>query len=351
MGSAAGRRRWVRGWAALAAVIPLLGAVACSSGRNAPSGAQIRLTVADSKSTKHYVVEGALVPWMHCIEEGTGGRVGFDFFPAEQLGALADYPSLLRHGLVDVAYVPPAQFEGEMPLSEVHTLPGLFTDSVVASQVFARASKETEIAEVDYLHNGMRPLWGAMTVPSEIFTRGPVKSLADMAGMKLRGSGGTLQAVLDQFGVNTLTLPTTEVYQAIETGTADGTVMATASVASYSVDEVTRYATDGADLGTFWTSYAISAGTWDELPEDVRAVFDRCDEQAVENGAAATEAATEKARARFESEEFVFTPLPAADRQSLQHIYEGVASTWAEDKRGIGGPQVLSYIRDHLTRS
>ena len=48
--------------------------------------AQTALRVADSFPTGHYIAENQTKPWMEKMKELTGGKVSFQYFPAEQLG-------------------------------------------------------------------------------------------------------------------------------------------------------------------------------------------------------------------------------------------------------------------------
>lgn len=344
-----------RKWALPVSVASMTAVLLVACGEQGGTGEQgetqeseITLSVADSRSMEHYAVTDSVVPWMECIEDQTEGQVEFDHYPAEQLGGLSDHMALLRDGVADIAYVPPALFEGEMPLSEVHTIPGVFDDAVRSSEIFDEATRETNIHENDYESNGIRYLWGSMTVPSEIYSVDtPIETLDDIQGMTLRGSGGSLEAAIQRMGASTLTLPTPEVYQALETGTADGTIMATASVGSYSVYEVTQYATEGMQLGVFWMPMVIATDVWESLSEDTQDAFNVCNEDAVGAGAEVAEQVTEEEQERFESEGLTFTALAEEDMDRVAEIYADVAEEWVSDSADRA--EVLDFIQERTS--
>ena len=132
--------------------------------------AEVTLKVADTFPPGHYIVETGTTYWMDRVTELTDGEVKFQYFGAGQLGSLRDMFSMVQTGVVDIGYVPPAYNGGTMPLAGVHTLPGLFSQSIVGTPAFFETVTSDPILENDFLANGMRPVWGVMTSTYNLFT-------------------------------------------------------------------------------------------------------------------------------------------------------------------------------------
>src|SRR5207248_4398775 len=74
-------------------------------------------------------------------------------------------------------------------------------------------------------HAGVKVLWLFHTAPFQVHTtRKLVKTLEDLAGMKLRSGGGQVAAVVKQLGAIPVTMAAPESYNALERGIVDGTV-------------------------------------------------------------------------------------------------------------------------------
>ena len=65
----------------------------------------VTLRVADSFPVGHFIPKGATLPFMDEVTKRSGGRVKFEYFPAQQLGKAADLLNLTQSGVADIGYV------------------------------------------------------------------------------------------------------------------------------------------------------------------------------------------------------------------------------------------------------
>ncbi len=89
----------------------------------AASAQEITLRAADSFPSGHYIGANLIQVFMDTVSEKTGGKVAFEYFPAQQLGKSADMLSLTQSGVTDIGYVGPSYVSDKMPLSSVGELP------------------------------------------------------------------------------------------------------------------------------------------------------------------------------------------------------------------------------------
>src|SRR3546814_5667675 len=62
-------------------------------------------------------------------EELSGGRLKFEYYPAQQLGKFKDNLSLVERRVADIAGISPAYTSEEFPISGVTDLPGMYSNS------------------------------------------------------------------------------------------------------------------------------------------------------------------------------------------------------------------------------
>jgi len=112
--------------------------------------------------------------------------------------------------------------------------------------------------------------------------KGPVKSLADLSGQKIRYAGGEAFAnALKVMGTTPVSLPYTEVVTGLQTNMIDGLLTDyLGAMYVYSLPRYTRYAVDLA-WGIQPINMVVNNKWWESLPEKERAaisdVFDRID--------------------------------------------------------------------------
>jgi TRAP-type C4-dicarboxylate transport system substrate-binding protein len=78
-------------------------------------------------------------------------------------------------------------------------------------------------------------------ISAYLWTTKPVKSLADLKGMKIRTPGGLQTSYIKALGAEPVFMPLGDVYLALETGTIDGLVTCPPLVLAFKLFEVAKY--------------------------------------------------------------------------------------------------------------
>lgn len=270
------------------------------------------------------------------------------------MGKAADLPSLIRSGVVDLGSVAPAYVPAELPLSGVADLPGLVEDSCLGSLAAAELMSEGGILwREDFEPKGLRPLVVGMIPDYEVLTGSrPVRTPADLRGMQLRSSGGTIDRTVEGFGAAPVGMPATEMYEAISRGTVDGTVLGPVSAAPYHLEEVTGYATLGARLGSFTMTYSISEAAWDVLPDELRDVLRRAGEEATRSLCAALQEGNAEGRRTLRDAGVRIHRVSGAERAVWDRATAPIHERWTADMADIGRPGMaaLNEMKDRLRR-
>ena len=156
------------------------------------------------------------------ISEKTGGKYTIKVFGNSALGSEKDTVEQVKLGALDMVRVNVAAFNNIVPETIVPALPFLFKskehmrkclDGPVGEQILAALESQGFIGLAFY-DSGSRSFYT---------TTKPIKSVADVKGMKLRVQQSDMWVTLIQsMGGNPTPLPYAEVYTALKTGVVDG---------------------------------------------------------------------------------------------------------------------------------
>lgn len=347
-------RMRLRAGLALPLALIALGSACTAPAPDLETDAVYTLKVADSYPEGHPFSESGAHVFMDRARELSGGRIRFDYFPAEQMGKAPDLPSLIRSGVVSMGSVAPAYVPGELPLSGVADLPGLVDDSCTGSLAVSRLMAEGGILwKEDFEPKGLRPLVVGMIPDYEVLTGShPVRTPADLRGLQLRSSGGTIDRTVEGFGAAPVGMPATEMYEAISRGTVDGTVLGPVSAAPYHLEEVTGHATLGAKLGSFTMTYSISEASWDVLPADLQNILRHAGELATRSLCTALQQGNVEGRQQLRDAGVQMHRISGTGRAVWDRATEPIHQLWAADMAEIGRPgtAALRDMKDQLRR-
>ena len=301
----------------------------------------IKLRVADSFPKGHFLVKLVLEPWMEGVTKRTNGGVTFEHYPAQQLGKAADMLKLTQTGVTDIGYVAPGYTSDKMPVSEVAMLPGAFAHSCQGTLAYWKLAKSGIIAEQDYAGNNIRLLLTVSLPQYRIFTvKQPVKDVADVAGLKLRSTGGAQDLTLRAIGAVPVRMAAPDAYESLSRGTMDGLLFPLESVVAYGADKLVKHATDGFGFGSFVVSYSISETAWKKLtPEIQKAMVDVAGE-IIPSACQEVQKADETVKKKLEAAGVHFETLQP---DKFSELLKGVKKSWAEglDSRGKRGSDAL----------
>ncbi|MCL7749618.1 hypothetical protein [Halalkalibacter alkaliphilus] len=255
---------------------------ASSSGESSNSEETIKLRVGSGVTQEHFSYQSFFNAWMERVEEET--NVEFELHLGGSLISMGQGFEALNDGLVDVVMpLYPLYDTQRFPLSEVSMLPVVDTTVNAASKAYAdivfgnvdivdgKNYQELEFGDRDL------KLWPAPTTEaySMSFANGQPTSMDDISGLSMRTPGRVLEIFSREIGVNPVSLPATEAYDALSRGAIDGIYFSISDWSSYGLDELFDYTIRGANLGYFSHIFGMTQQTWDSLPADVQDVMER----------------------------------------------------------------------------
>jgi TRAP-type C4-dicarboxylate transport system substrate-binding protein len=250
----------------------------------APATAAAPAQVVEMRFSHHNPPQGwtttqFINPWGKKVEAATNGAVKITMFPAQSIAAIADNYDATINNLAQLTWIPTSPYQGRFSLSEVISLPFLAlpsgtingkkvgpaaVNSYILEELYETVpeiQKQWEQTKVLFLHT---------TDSFFIVSKKPVKSLADVKGMKIvvLGSGPTLE-MWGKLGASPLYMPAPSVYEAGQKGVVDAVATNWANLGTYRYNEVFPY---GTDMTSFVTMFGLvmNKETWNKLSPEVQ---------------------------------------------------------------------------------
>ncbi|MGU3663620.1 TRAP transporter substrate-binding protein DctP [Methylobacterium sp. A49B] len=320
----------------------------------AAARADERLRLADSLPVGHFFAESGTRFFMDRVKEISGGKVAFEYYPAEQLGKAKDLLSLTRSGIVDVGYVVPSYTSDKMPLSAVAELPGPFVTACQRTLAYDSLARTGPIDEAEFKPNGVHMLFTLVAPAYQLFTASRrIEGLKSMAGLKVRTTGGAMDATVKHFDGIPVRMAAPDLYQSLSRGTVDGLLFPYASVVSYDLGALTKFGTTGINLGSAALTYVIGLDRWKRLSPDARAALEQAGQEATRHACEAADRDSSRDQETLRGKGVTLEPFPEADRTELVTASDAIAKDWATslDKRGKPGTAVLDAFRNALART
>lgn len=169
---------------------------------------------------QHPINTRVLKPWAEDIAKATEGRVRIEIAPAS-LAAPPQQMDAVVKGIVDGAYIFNGFLQGKVVLPQMAQLPFVNSTAKASSVALWRAheryfAKADEYKGVEllslFVFNG-GPFYGA---------KGPVRSAADLKGIKFYALPGTAADILEAAGAGVVAAPAARSFEIISGGTVDG---------------------------------------------------------------------------------------------------------------------------------
>lgn len=111
------------------------------------------------------------------------------------------------------------------------------------------------------------------TTPYILWTKKPVRNLADLKGLKIRSGGGTEAKVLAALGATPTSMASTEIYTAFQRGIVDGVSISDGAAEVFKVHEIATHRTYFT-LTRIVLEQCVRPDWVNALPADLRAVYE-----------------------------------------------------------------------------
>ncbi|WP_374980835.1 TRAP transporter substrate-binding protein [Pseudomonas solani] len=288
-------------------------------------------------------------PWCEQLRQESADRLKCQLYPSMQLGGTpAKLADMARNGVADIVWTAPAYSAGKFPRVEALELPfvlpmgGKAGNAIIWDFYERYARDDFKGYKVLVVHGD-----GGMS----LHTRGkPVRSLADLAGLKLRASSRTAAKTVESLGATPVSMPPAQMTEAISKGVVDGALAAWEVVPATKLDEVTQYHSDvpagQPAFGYTVLTLLMNQRKFDSLPADLQVIIERNSGKALsERFASAWDVATDKAHDATPAEGLVV--LDQAAYGEMRQASESAVQHWISeaDGKGLDGKALVEAVR------
>jgi TRAP-type C4-dicarboxylate transport system substrate-binding protein len=229
------------------------------------ASAQVVLTASSWVPPSH-LLSRAQADWCGEIASATSNRVKCNILPKAVAPPPATFDAV-RDGLADLSFSVEGYTPGRYTLTKIAEFPFL-GDSPVATSVAYERIYRKHLAKFDE-HRGLKVITVFTHGPGVIFNnKKPVKTLADLDGIKFRVGGGMVNEVGKAVGANMTLKPAPQSYELLSSGVVDGVWFPYESVESFKLEKLLKYYT-ALPGGLYNTSFAfvMNPATWAKIPK------------------------------------------------------------------------------------
>src|SRR5689334_20665894 len=183
------------------------------------------------------------------VERLTNGELRFDIYPGSSLMKTVAQFSALRKGALDLSLYPLAYAGGEVPEVNIGLMPCLVT-----SYEQGLAWKKQQIGQdltASLEKKGVKILTWIWQAGGTASRAGAVVVPDDVKGLKVRGGSREMDMMLKEAGGIISSVPSNEIYAAMQTGSLDAAVTSSTSLISFRLEEISKNLTTGRGK-SFW---------------------------------------------------------------------------------------------------
>ena len=293
-------------------------------------------------------VETVWKPMLQALEERSGGRISWTIFDGGALGSGPEHYDLVASGRSDMGYATLTWTPGRFPLSDVLSLPAAIEDKETATEI-GRAVYELalrgEFPDVQVLE--VNPC-----VNSHLWTKEPVETLEDAAGLRIRSPGGLQTRSIEAIGAVPVFMPLDSVREAMEDGTIDGIVTCPSMIQSFGLAGVADHCTL-ISFGCVGEGLFMNREAWERTPQDLREVIEEvCANPYRTTGAMTRETYREVMAELNESGVVLTTPYP--EEEARWHAaFSNVTREWVAELEAQGLParEAVEIFREECEES
>lgn len=202
------------------------------------------------------------------VEKRTAGALKASVYPGSSLMKTNAQFSSMRKGALDMSLVPVSYAGGEVAETNIGLMPALVPSyeqgalwkNAEVGKLLSKVLNDKGVLIVSWV-------WQAGGVASR---PRPLLAPEDAKGLKVRGGSREMDMMLKAAGASVITLPSNEIYAAMQTGAMDAAMTSSTSFISFKLEEIAKHLTTGRNK-TYWfmlEPLMISKEVFGKLPKN-----------------------------------------------------------------------------------
>ncbi len=223
------------------------------------------LKIAHFMPSMHPMDRGVMTPLAEEMAEATNGEVTMRIYPSGELGKgpVQQYKRVVT-GVADIVFGIPEYTPAQFTKTGLVHIPGLFANGTDATNALW---DNIGLIEDEFAKAKLLGLWA--NNPSVLITREtPVRTVADMKGMKIRTPNPVMAALVEGWGGIPVSMPVPDVYNAMNTGVIDAVMIGPSGIRSYKLNETGKFVTTNIPSAVDSFYLLMNKSSWDGLSEE-----------------------------------------------------------------------------------
>lgn len=204
------------------------------------------------------------------LNKKLAGKVEITQYAGSTLLSAEKVAAGVASGIADIGLSNLSYTRGRFPIMEIMELPLGFPSPWIAGHVANDFYNKFQPKDFDNYHVLM-----LSTSPINVIqtVKKPVKTLEDVKGLKLRGTG-RLGDIVKALGGTPIPVSTPELYDSMKRGVVEGALLPLETLKGFKTGELVKYTTASWKIGSAYCFYVLmNKNRWAKLPPDVQKVF------------------------------------------------------------------------------
>jgi len=204
------------------------------------------------------------------LNKQLAGKVELTQYTGSTLLSAPKIAAGVSGGIADIGLSNLSYTRGRFPVMEIMDLPHGFPSAWVAGHVANDFYNKYQPKDFD----GYQVLMLSTSPINVVQTIGkPVKTLDDIKGLKLRGTG-RLGDIVKALGANPIPIETPDLYDGLKRGVIEGALLPLETLKGFKTGELIKYVTASWRIGSCYCFYVVmNKQKWDSLPTDTKKVI------------------------------------------------------------------------------
>jgi len=209
------------------------------------------------------------------VKETSGGRLVIDALAVNSVVASPESLDAVAAGVLDGQQSGSAYFTGKDAAFALIGDPQGAFDNPYQMQMWMEYGGGKELARELYANHGVHHVGGVWYGVESMVSKKPVRTLADLKGLKIRAPQGMSGEIFARLGAAPVQLPGSEVYTALERGVVDASDWGTLSMNDdLGYHKLAKYPSYPGFHSMPMGDVAINKAKWDALPADLKAIVE-----------------------------------------------------------------------------
>jgi len=286
--------------------------------------------------------------WANEIKKRTGGRVQISIFPAGSLTKADQCYEGVTKGVSDLGMSCFAYTRGRFPLMEGLDLPVGYPDGMTATRIANAVVEKYKPAELA----DTRVLYVHAHGPGILASKKPVKSLADMKGLKVRATGLSAK-IVESLGGTPIAMSQPETYEALSKGVVDATLCPIETLKGWKQGEAIDYVVESSAIGYTTAMFVVmNKDKWEKLPADIQKVFEDVSREWIAKHGEAWDQADRESREFVTQLKRQFIHLPESEQARWRLAVKPIFDDYVDKCRGknLPGESLLADIQAEIAK-